>query len=89
MNQFRHQDIESDLDLLDQSGHEFPDEGRYHRRIVHTSTMQKGSLASHPRGETTRERLEDEEDEYDYFQEAEDDEDVMLDGQEDLDLSGL
>ena len=89
MNQFRQQDIESDLDLLDQVGHEFPDEERYHRHTVHTGTMQKGSLASHAREETTRERMEDEEDEYDYFQEAEDDEDVMLDGQEDLDLSGL
>jgi len=82
-------DVESDLDLLDQSGHEFPDEGSHHQPAVGTNTMSDTEDERRPKRETIGEGIEKEEDEYNYFQDAEEIEDFTLDGHEDLDLSGL
>lgn len=62
-------DIESDLDLLDQSGHEFPEE---------YVSIRAG------------ERLDCERDEdEDYLKDVEEEEDIMMDGEEGIDMSGL
>mmetsp|Transcript_18625 Transcript_18625/g.33705 ORF Transcript_18625/g.33705 Transcript_18625/m.33705 type:complete len:646 (+) Transcript_18625:133-2070(+) len=83
-------DIESDLDLLDQSGHEFPEESR---SFVSTKSMQEmedelmGVQSVRSEWDDMKEDVEDDGD--DYLQDVDEDEDIMLDGDTEIDLSGL
>lgn len=77
-------DIESDLDLLDQSSHEFPGGSNNHLKIIHTRDLEDEVLDA--MDAVVR---DDDDDEEDFLQDMDEGVEATLDGEGEIDMSGL